>query len=121
MECACISANVDDESEVLAANKRLARKGHVCCECRQKIEPGEYYWNEKTLYDGRLDTYKTCRDCMSIRDHLICDFFYERIWETIQEFIDDCPEAIPWAKIGRLTPIARGRVCEMIENTWKEV
>ena len=119
MECACISAHIDDESEVLSCKTVTAKKNHSCCECGIQIEPGSRYWNEKTVYDGKYDRYKTCLDCMSVREHLLCDFYYEMIWETVREFIIEYPEDLPWAKIGRLTPAARAKVCDIIKEAWE--
>ena len=119
MECACISASIDDAAEVLSRKKITAKKHHKCCECGIQIEPGSQYWYEKIICDGYHDRYKTCLDCMSVREHLFCDFYYEMIWETVREFIEEHPEDLPWAKISRLTPVARDKVCAIIEEAWE--
>jgi len=118
MECACISESVDGECEVVVDKKATARKLHHCCECSCEITPGTEYRKETVRDIDRIEQYKTCMDCMSVREHLVCDFFYTRIWDTIADFIDDYSSDMPWAKIGRLTPVARARVCEMIERAW---
>lgn len=41
----------------------VARKAHVCCECRGTIQPGERYRKAEGVWDGRGATYKQCHDC----------------------------------------------------------
>ena len=40
---------------------RRARKHHTCCECGFVIHPGDVYEETRGLWDGRWDTYKTCK------------------------------------------------------------
>lgn len=47
-----------------------ARKRHRCYECGGWIEPGEKYQRVRGLWDGDWLTYKTCAECVSIRNHL---------------------------------------------------
>lgn len=44
-----------------------ARKGHVCCECRGIILPGEIYHVFSGIWDARASTYKTCPVCEKLR------------------------------------------------------
>lgn len=118
MECACISESGVEPSELIVEKKALAARPYKCCECGEEIPAGTEYWKETARDDGIVSHYKTCLDCLSVREHLFCDFFFTKIWSTIQDFIEDYPEDIPWARIGRLTPTARNKVCEMIEAEW---
>lgn len=45
-----------------------ARKKHACCECDRCIYAGEQY--EKTVgkWDGRIAEFKTCHDCVIVRE-----------------------------------------------------
>lgn len=43
--------------------KRKARKCHVCAECRRKIEQGETYVVEDTLWEGSWYHGKMCEEC----------------------------------------------------------
>ncbi len=120
MECACIDAPVDDCCYVLFDKMNAARKEYKCHECHRRIFKREQYRLERTVFEGRFSTHRTCIDCCSVREHLVCDFFYGYVWELIQEIIDEDPEDLPWARIGRLTPAARAHICEMIEEAWKK-
>ena len=119
MECACISANIDEEAETLLAKQRTAKKQHTCHECGVQIKPGDQYWYDHIVFEGMHDRFKTCLDCKSVRDHLLCDFYFTMVWETIGEHIEEYSEEMPWAKISRLTPAARAKVCDMIEAVWE--
>lgn len=54
----------------------LARKVHHCCECLRDIQPGEYYERTSGIWqDSGGGTYKTCGDCMKLRDTLNIDCY----------------------------------------------
>lgn len=120
MECACMADSVDDFCDVLFEKTVKARIDHNCGECGRIIPKGEKYYFEKNVFDGDFTEHHTCLDCMSIRDHLVCEFYYGQIWELVHNSIWEYGDNLPWAKIGRLTPVARNRVCEIIEKTWEE-
>jgi len=120
MECACIDADVDDFVNVLSNTYPKVRKGHRCGECGRDIKKGETYRLEKMSFEGTADTAKTCIDCDSVRTHLVCSFYYGDVWELVRESFKDAPDAIPYAKIGQLTPAARDMVCEIIEDIWQD-
>ena len=119
MECACISSDAGEVVVRLSDKIVTARKTHTCLECGRDIVPGERYRTEKTLCEREFVNCRTCLDCSSARENLICAFYYGGIWEMIEEAIGDS-EDISWVKIGRLTPVARERVCEYIEKSWED-
>lgn len=95
MECACIDLDVDDYCLLLSSNKPRARKEHKCYECGKIIYPGCLYLVENTLFESNFTSYKTCLDCLSIRDVFFCNYYYGQIWEKLSERIwdggiDDC-------------------------------
>lgn len=47
----------------------VARKEHTCCECREKIMPGQKYHRATGKWDGEWATYRTCMACYKIREH----------------------------------------------------
>ena len=51
-----------------------ARKPHRCCECCRTIEAGERYQSVTGKWEGDVDTYKTCSECL----------------ELIKQIDDDC-------------------------------
>ena len=119
MECACFDADVDDYSTVLEDKMVKARRPHLCGECLRVIEHGEMYRREKTVHDGTCSTHKTCIDCSSIRDNLVCSFFWGGVLELVHEGISDCRGNISESVISKLTPRAREWVCERIESYWE--
>ncbi len=50
---------------------RVARKRHVCDECRGYIEPGERYEHVSGLWEGDVSTFKTCAKCEVARDFFV--------------------------------------------------
>jgi hypothetical protein len=40
-----------------------ARKEHNCCECNNKVQPSEKYYNGAFSCDGEVCSYKLCLDC----------------------------------------------------------
>lgn len=121
MECACISADVNEFCEVLFDKHVQTRKSYRCGECGRAIAKGETCRLEKTVFEGEFNTHRTCIDCCSVREHLVCSFYYGAIWELVSEEIQENPFDLPWSKIGRLTPAARAKVCEWIEKEWGEI
>jgi hypothetical protein len=57
----CMIDNADGPCIVLHKENRVARKEHYCYECRRIIAVGEKYLHEATLFDGRKETIKVCR------------------------------------------------------------
>ena len=49
-------------------HKPVARKEHRCCECGRVIRKGEEYERVTGMWDGYIDTFKTCQYCVSLRD-----------------------------------------------------
>lgn len=47
-----------------------ARKDHRCCECRRPIHPGEQYQYIIGVWDGEFSTFKTCEQCVGVRESL---------------------------------------------------
>lgn len=47
-----------------------ARKTHKCYECGRRIEAGETYSRVWGIWDGRMDTHGTCRQCCALRDYV---------------------------------------------------
>lgn len=85
--CACVYTSYDgDTSDVTTTTKRVARKPHTCCECRQTIQRGQTYEHTSGLWDGDWQTYKTCLPCVEIRHALMCEGWnYQNLWEDIRE------------------------------------
>lgn len=58
----------DGEPVVCLSDRRIvARKAHVCGECRHPIVPGEKYHYRKYLFDGTWSDEKSCVCCENAR------------------------------------------------------
>ena len=47
---------------------RTARKLHICCECRQEINPGGRYRHISGIWTDKPESFKQCETCASISD-----------------------------------------------------
>jgi len=72
MGCACVCGLFDSAADVCEAKMVKARKEHTCCECGEKIQPGEKYECTRGLWEGSWDYFKTCYPCVCIRNELCC-------------------------------------------------
>lgn len=122
MDCACtVDMDIDDRCEMITRRFIKARKPHVCSECHCLVSPPDEYFREVTVYDGHMQTYKTCEDCYSIRQVFFSSgWYYEQLLEDLQEFIIDCYGEVSVPCLLQLTPRARGMVCDIIEAYWED-
>lgn len=47
---------------------KSARKEHKCEECSRTIKVGEPYESAWGIWEGRADTFRTCRHCLALRE-----------------------------------------------------
>jgi len=119
MKCSCqIETDHDEESEMIFEKTLTVCKNQQrCCECGIGLLPGTSYRKEIARYDYEAHTYRTCLDCISIRDNLFCGW-------TWTNLLDDLRGEIEWNRgisescMAALTVNARARTCEMIEEHW---
>lgn len=64
-DCSCGDFNGPD---VWSSKIVRARVRHTCCECGDKILPGEQYEAFRGCWDGNWDTYETCCFCLKLRE-----------------------------------------------------
>lgn len=108
-ECAC-DLGVDETSEMIEEKTIKARKEHKCGECGATIKTGEEYYSEKSVYEGRFDTYKTCLPCKEVRDkYLTRGWFWEQIWSDLRECL--CGD-IPLQDFEKFSPAAQQKILE---------
>ncbi len=119
--CSCVYVGNDyDPPEFHRAIIRKAIKDHVCCECKRTVRRGEKYEYVSALYDGHISNYKTCEDCLSIRDELFCEgWYYTKAKEYLWEYLQDVDGEISEDCLVVLTPRARSMICDMIEEIWE--
>ena len=121
MECSCtIDIDHDGGPSCCTEKIRTARVKHVCDECFKNIVPGEKYEYVSGIWDSRPSVYKTCLDCKSIRDTFFSSWGYTQVWENLQDEFGYTGSVVPESCIAELTPGARDRVCEFIENGWED-
>lgn len=125
MDCSCdILDGLDEgESPEFFEEKEIAAKTpHKCGECGREINKGEKYLRAVGKWDGVISTYKTCSDCKSIREQFFCksgDFGY--IFYDLREYISEVDGEIPQQCISKLTPVAKSKVCDMIQEHWNHM
>ncbi len=118
--CACVYVDVDDPPDFFLSQQVRARKQHKCAECGRSIGRGEEYERVSGKWDGRMDTFTTCLDCVSIRDQFFCDgFCYTNLLEDLGEHLFSVGGHVDSACLAVLSPRARDMVCDMIENVWE--
>ncbi len=101
----------DARPDTLTETVHKARIRHVCSECRGWIEPGEVYEKSWGVWDGEPDVFKTCPDCLALKDwtlaHIPCFCWTYgglrgEAREAIGFLLED--EQVPgmWMEFGRL-------------------
>lgn len=119
MSCSCsISTEIDCLPDLYEEKKVVARKDHVCCECRKTIKRGQPYERIKGLWEGKFETYKTCIDCLSVRKAFFESYIFGELYDSLYEEIADADGELSQTCISKLTPVARGKVCDMINDWW---
>ena len=118
-DCACIYVSEYEAPELYSPRRVIARKQHECAECGRTIQNGEKYEYLFAIWDKKPSVYKTCIDCLSIRNVMFCDGFMHRsMMNDLQEHIEYIDGEIESDCLTELTPRARARVCDIIEEYW---
>ncbi len=89
MSCeVCIGSDYDEgTTETLSDSHPVARKPHVCCECKRTIERGERYQRYVGKWEGDFIRYDTCTQCEEIRTVFCCGegWMWMSLWEDMRE------------------------------------
>ena len=88
MECECFVE--DFESPDFCEDKIvIAKKEHICCECRDTIKIGEQYETVRGLWSGKFSTYKTCLPCRNIREtYCHCGYVFGDLRNTLFDCLE---------------------------------
>jgi hypothetical protein len=122
LDCACnIEVEHDSGPELFKQKIVMACKEHWCCECGELIIKGTEYEYVKGKWDGVFIKYKTCLNCASLRNEFFTSYMYTQLWEDFDGYLESCDGDIPEDCITELLPLARGRVCEKIEDYWEHL
>ena len=63
-----------------------ARKVYKCCECGEKIEPGQKYHKAVGVWDGEFRTWRTCKTCHTIaNEYCPGGYFFGELADAIYE------------------------------------
>jgi len=123
MDCAC-TCTVSEDYEpctLIDASTPKARKEHTCSECYRTITRGEEYRREFLKWDNTVHVQKYCEDCLSLRGVFFNQgWVYDTLWSDMYEFVQDCAGEVSVQCLLELTPTARGKVCDLIQETWEE-
>jgi hypothetical protein len=111
-----IEINIDSAPGFSDTTNPKARKEHKCCECGRVIKVGEIYNRIAGVWESEFRTYKTCRDCESIRSTFFSSWTFTEVIEDLQEYIGEYDKEKLDECIQDLTPAAKNRVLEMYEE-----
>jgi hypothetical protein len=121
MSCSCIYAWAGEPGSLNSARFYKARKEHKCTECHRVISPGEEYEYTFGVWDGEPGIYKTCSDCLSVRDTFFCKgWVYSQVWEDVHQHLLDTEGQIESECLLSLTSTAREWVIDWIDKLWEE-
>ena len=122
MECSCniYTDNADAGPEFESRRICTARKPHRCAECRREIMPGERYERYTGKWEWGIDTFKTCPDCLTVRDTMFPEgFIFGVVWDYVWEHVFEA-RTLPENCLAMLTPNAREKCCGILERLWDE-
>lgn len=121
MDCSCdIDVEADERYKQLRKETVKARKEYICGECGKKILKGEQYEYYSGVIRNRVDSHKTCMDCLSVRDAFFSSWSFGDLWEDVRNYISDVEGDIPEKCITTLTPRAQGIICDLIQDEWED-
>ena len=119
--CACsIEIDHDVRTEFFSASDYTARKEHHCFECQRVIKIDENYRREAGKWDGFFAEYKTCTECIEIRDAFFCTSSFGTLLSDFRESIMDNGGSYSDECVLALSPKAREKVCDIIQEEWDE-
>lgn len=122
MECACIGNEYEGEGWDFEPTESypVAKKNWRCGECGRVIPVGEKYYCHTGKWNGKFGVDRTCLDCSSVIEHLFCGHAFGQAWEQLQDHLHDHGvDGLSWSRIAKLTPAAREKVCDVIEDVWR--
>lgn len=114
-DCSCLIENDGyDQPEFFFKKIQKARKIHKCFECGYEIQHGEEYERVFGKWCGDIEVFKTCKDCLSIRNAMFCGFYHGGIWEDLEESLeyDECLSEI----IPKITDRAKSMIEELLSR-----
>ncbi len=120
MSCSCIDIYDGETAAINETYTRKARKEHICYECRRVIKKGETYTLDDILADSEWEHYKTCSDCISLRD-TYCSFYFGEVWNMLYEDVSGNAGRYDDSMASRLTDSAKLKFFVVIESVWERL
>jgi RNase P subunit RPR2 len=123
MECACeVSMDIDScHDDFHNRAERKAIKEHKCGECGKIIVKREKYQYMTGKSGGYMYTHKMCNDCHSILKYFYNGgFFFEQLWDDLFEFIRESDYTTNEKCLAQITPVAREKICDYIQENWDD-
>lgn len=122
-DCSCIYTECDWYSEEYYETEVTAKKAIRCIECYRVIPRGEKHIKaDYTNEDNEWRVRRICVDCKSVIESFFCGSYkYDIVWEALEQHLNDHEGKVPADCLVELTPKAREKVCEMIEEIWSEM
>ena len=76
-----------DSAEFYVESTMVARKVHVCYECRAEIQPGERYQRVVGKWDGEFSSHRFCLPCWEISGEFSGDGgrTFGVVWEQFRD------------------------------------
>lgn len=126
MECSCAVPADNNEQPDFCVERDLlkSRKNYQCYECRDRINIGDRYNKITGKWDGTMDTFRTCSDCVSVKNVFYsAGYCFGNIWDDLYDFLRGTVpyNDFSWSCLAELTPKAREKVCEIIEGIWESL
>lgn len=124
--CGCVNVYVSDFYEDVANDIIVMKESFfdfTCCECGKEFENGDKYERYVgQMYDDEPKIYRTCMDCISIRDEFFCNgWIFTRILEDVENHVEDVGGDISAECLLRLTPRAREMIFDMIDEVFEMI
>jgi len=115
IDCACIDSDYGEgePAQCFNAVKIKSRKKHNCSECGRTIENGEIYERATGKWDVSWDIFKTCDDCLSVREAFFCSYIFGCLWVDLGEYLT--PGECLDKQMLKITPRAREKILEIID------
>lgn len=118
--CECMIDVDTGEAEymvkIISIRDRVARKQHRCVECNRAIEPGEKYRVETGGGGAKIETYKTCLECMEIRKTFFCAWIYGCVLEDLRIEIQENNGEFKYECFQQLSLKARKKFLEIVRE-----
>lgn len=112
----CVWVDIDDGTVCFANRTVVARKEHICRECRDKILPKEEYWLYEGMYEDEFFRNRMCKVCEEICETFFCNgHIFGTMYEFLEEHICNVKGEISSECINSLSEKAKARILDMID------